>query len=111
VKAVAVAFTKEVNGYSLVGVCKSADFSAFRPMVESMCQSLAFISSQEALKLQPGRIKIHEVKLGETWESITKKYFDNTQGKTKLAEYNGFEVTQNLSAGILIKIPPTLHFQ
>ncbi len=111
IKAVAFAFTKEANGYSLVGICKSADFSAFRPLAESMTNNLAFISSAEALKLQPGRLKIHEVKSGETWDGITAKYFGSSQGKNKLAEYNGLEVTQNPSPGMLVKIPPSLHFQ
>jgi len=111
VKAIAITFTQEANGYSLVGICKSADFSTFRPLVESMSESLTFISSQEALQLQPGRLKIHEVKTGETWDSIAEKYFGNPQEKNKLAEYNGLEVKENPSAGVLLKIPPTLHFQ
>jgi Putative Zn-dependent protease len=111
VKGEGFAFVKDVNGYAVLGICKLADFETFRPQVESMIQSFAFISQKEAVDLQPGRLKVHEVKGGETWDSIMKKYFNTSQGKEKLAEYNGFTVNQNPQPGILLKIPPTLHFQ
>jgi Putative Zn-dependent protease len=111
VKGEGFAFVKDVNGYAVLGICKQADFETFRPQVESMIQSFAFISQKEAVDLQPGRLKVHEVKGGETWDSIMKKYFNTSQGKEKLAEYNGFTVNQNPQPGILLKIPPTLHFQ
>ena len=111
IQGVAFAFVNDVNGYSLLGISKTADFQAFRPLVESMIQSLAFISQKEATDLQPGRLRVHEVKGGETWDSIMQKYFSTSQGKEKLAEFNGLVVNQNPTPGILLKIPPTLHFQ
>jgi predicted Zn-dependent protease len=111
IKGVGFAFVNDINGYSLLGISKTADFQTFRPLVESMVQSLTFISQKEAADLQPARLKVHEVKGGETWESIMKKYFSTSEGKEKLAEYNGLLVNQNPAAGILLKIPPTLHFQ
>ena len=44
----------------------------------------------------------------DTRESITEKYFAS-RGAAKLADYNGYEVSQNLTAGDLLKIPTTLH--
>jgi len=111
IQAVGFVFVNDVNGYSLLGISKTADFQTFRPLVESMVQSLSFISQKEAAELQPARLKVHEVKGEETWDSIMQKYFSSSQGKEKLAEYNGLEINQNPPAGILLKIPPTLHFQ
>jgi predicted Zn-dependent protease len=111
IQGVGFAFVNDVNGYSLLGISKTADFQTFFPLVESMIQSLAFISQKEAVDLQPARLRIHEVKGGETWDSIMQKYFSTSQGKEKLAEYNGLVVNQNPTPGILLKIPPTLHFQ
>jgi len=54
-----------------------------------MMQSFTFISQKEATDVQPGRLKVHEVKRGETWDSIMEKYFGSSQGKEKLVEYNG----------------------
>ena len=111
IKGVGFAFVNDVNGYSLLGISKTADFQTFRPLVESMIQSLTFISQKKAAALQPARLKVHEVMGGETWDSIMQKYFGSPQGKEKLAEYNGLEINQNPQPGILLKIPPTLHFQ
>jgi|GEM_PF-942474 len=111
IKGIGFAFVNDVNGYSVLGICKQDDFETFRPQVESMIQSFAFISQKEAVDLQPARLRVHEVKVGETWDSIMQKYFSASQGKEKLAEFNGFVVNQNPSPGILLKIPPTLHFQ
>ena len=111
IKGVGFAFVNDVNGYSVLGICKQDDFETFRHQAESMIQSFVFISQKEATDLQPGRLKIHEVKGGETWDSIMKKHFSASQGKEKLAEYNGFEINQTPQPGILLKIPPTLHFQ
>ena len=111
IQAEAIAFVNNVDGYSLLGISKEADFGSFRSLVESMIQTLTFISQGEASGVQPGRLRVHEVKGVETWDSIMQKYFSTSQGKEKLAEYNGLVVNKNPAPGILLKIPPTLHFQ
>ncbi|MCD6353869.1 MAG: M48 family metalloprotease [Proteobacteria bacterium] len=105
-----IAFVKDADGYSLIGSCKKGDFEEFRLQLESMVESLQFIPQREADQFEPPRLRIHTVKKGETWESITQKYFNSPEGKEKLAEYNGFEDFQEPPSGILIKIPPSLRF-
>jgi nucleoid-associated protein YgaU len=56
-------------------------------------------------------MKIHEIKKGDTWESIAEKYFGTSSGMAKLADYNGYEGSSHLAAGDLLKIPPTLHIR
>ncbi len=111
VMAEGVAFVRDTNGFNLIALCKKNDFKEFQPIVESMANSISFISQKESSSLEPPRLKIHKVKPGETWESITKKYFTSTKGMTKLAEYNGLEASQELLAGALLKIPPSLRIQ
>ena len=110
IMAEGIAFVKGANGYSIVGSCKKDDFEKFQPLVESMIDTLQFISQREASGLKPGRLRIHKVKKGETWSSITQKYFKTLTGKEKLAEYNGLEASQEPTPGILLKIPPSLRF-
>lgn len=105
-----IAFVKGATGYSFVGSSKKEDFEVFQPLLESMIESLRFISQKEASELEPPRLRIHEVKKGETWASVTEKYFNSSRGKEALAEYNGFVPSHNPAAGILIKIPPSLRF-
>jgi len=105
-----IAFVRGTTGYSFIGSSKREDFEAFQPHLESMIESLRFISQKEALELEPPRMRIHEVEAGETWAGVTEKYFPDSQGKEKLAEYNGLETSQELSPGFLLKIPPSLRF-
>ncbi len=72
---------------------------------------ITFLTQDEALKLEPARMKIHEVKAGETWEDITTRYYGKIEDKAKLADYNGLTPTANPEPGILLKIPPTLRFK
>jgi len=106
-----IAFTKGTTGFSLIGICRKEDFKGFQPLVESMAESIRFISYKEAANIKPARLKVHEVKKGETWASITKKHFASSKDMGSLAEYNGFEASEKLTVGTLLKIPPTLHIQ
>ena len=40
-----------------------------------------------------------------------KLYYGKDDDKTKLAEYNGFNVSVMPEAGVLLKIPPALRFK
>ena len=105
-----IAFTKEGTGYYIFGIGKEEDFDRLQPHFETMIDDLRFLSPQEASGIEPPRMRIHEVTAGETWESITIKYFKTSNEKEKLAEYNGFKKDKELAAGILLKIPPSLRF-
>jgi predicted Zn-dependent protease len=105
-----IAFVEGTMGYYLIGSSKEDDFAALQPILESMIESLRFISHKEALDLEPPRLTIHEVETGENWTSVTEQYFPSSQGEEKLAEYNGFDTSQELTPGVLLKIPPSLRF-
>jgi len=110
IMAAGIAFVKGANGYSLIGSSKKGDFEEFQPLVESMMDSLWFISQREAAELKPSRLRIHKVEKGETWAIITQKYFNSSLGMEKLAEYNGLEASQEPPPDTLLKIPPSLRF-
>ena len=81
IQAEAIAFVNDANGYSLLGISKAADFGTFRPLMGPMIQSLTFISQKEATDLQLGRLRVHDVKGGETWDSTMQNYFSTSRGK------------------------------
>jgi predicted Zn-dependent protease len=102
------AFVNGDLGYNFIEVQEKA---SSEDILISMVNGLQFLSQAEALKIQPARMKIHTVKNGETWASITAKYYNRNDDKSKLAEYNGFTVNEIPLPGVLIKIPPTLRFK
>lgn len=106
-----IAFVKEANGYSFIGMSKRDAFNDFQPRLESMVGGLQFISSADAGALQPARLRVHRVKAGETWDQILQQYFNESAGKAKLAEYNNLDSSTPPPANILLKIPPTMRFR
>ena len=108
VSAVLFAFTKNNNGYSILGAGKKESFSKIQPIIEQISNNLKFLSQKEANDIAPPRMKIHVVSAGDTWDKITVKYYKTSTDKKKLAEYNGMEPEQEPAAGMTLKIPPTL---
>jgi predicted Zn-dependent protease len=108
ISAVLFAFTKNNNGYSILGAGKKESFSRIQPLIEQMSDNLKFLSRAEANEIAPPRMKIHEVSTGETWDKIAEGYYKTSTDKKKLAEYNGMAVEQEPPAGTVLKIPPTL---
>lgn len=111
VSAQMIAFTKGDNGYLIIGISSSKSFDSVKPYFEKMINGLTFLTADKVAKIEPPRMKIHEVMPGENWDTITKKYYHTTEDKEKLAEYNGFKVDEMPGKGTLLKIPPTLRFR
>jgi predicted Zn-dependent protease len=102
-------FVKQDRGYSILQV--SEGDSQTSNVVKDMVNGLTYLSQKETAKLEPPRMRVHKVKKGETWNSITAKYYQNDQDKIKLADYNGFSQNEMPEPGVLVKIPPTLRFK
>jgi predicted Zn-dependent protease len=105
------AFVKEDRGYSITKVSEGDSSKSTSNIIGEMINGLTFLSQGEADKIEPPRMKVHEVKRGETWDSIATKYYKKSDEKIKLAEYNGFTTDKSPSPGVLLKIPPTLRFK
>ncbi len=110
IKAELISFVRKENGYYILGSSKERDFSQLHNDIMEMINGWTFLKPEEAMKLQPLRLKIHRVKRGETWRSITIKYYGSDIGAVRLAEFNGFDKGEEPPPGILIKIPPSLRF-
>lgn len=106
----ALAFVQGENAYCLIGSGKQADFAELKPLVEGLMESLRFISAEEVAELTPPRLRLHTAQQGDTWESLCRHYLEAPSENSKLAEYNGYEVSEFPPPGTLIKIPPSLRF-
>ncbi len=111
VKVQLFAFTREYNGFSMIGLAKEEMFEKLQPLFESMISGLDFLSHEEISAIHPPRMRVHEVSTGESWDEIAIQYFNSREEKEKLAQYNGLTVNSFLSPGILLKIPPSLRFR
>ncbi|MBW2369806.1 MAG: M48 family metalloprotease [Deltaproteobacteria bacterium] len=111
VRLLLFAFTKNNSGFSLVAVAKENAFTTLKPLSIEMINAMRFLSQAEVSEISPPRMKIHTVRTGETWGSITKRYYTNTQELNKLADYNGLTANSAPAPGMMLKIPPTLRMR
>jgi len=111
VKVRLLAFTREHNGFSMIGLGKEETFEKLQPLFESMTTGLEFLSQEEVSAIDVPRMGVHEVSVGETWDEIAIQYFNSSEEKEKLAEYNGLTTDNAPAPGILLKIPPSLRFR
>lgn len=108
IKAELISFVRRENGYYILASSKKRDFIQLQADLMEIMKGWDFLDPEYVMNLQPLRLRIHRVKKGETWKSITIKYYGSDIGSVKLAEYNGFDKGKEPPPGILIKIPPTL---
>jgi predicted Zn-dependent protease len=111
IKVRLIAFTREYNGFSMIGLGKEETFEKLQPLFESMIAGLDFLSQEEISGIEAPRMQVHEVSVGETWDKIAIQYFNSSEEKEKLAEYNGLTTDNAPAPGILLKIPPSLRFR
>jgi len=88
------AFAREDRGYSIMKVSEGESSKSNSNIPGEMINGLTFLSQDEADKIEPPRMKVHEVKRGETWDSIALKYYKKSDEKIKLAEYKPGNDTQ-----------------
>ena len=110
VAAQLTAFTKEDKGYYILGLGKKELIEKNLTLFQSMINGMEFISQTEASKIDPPRMRIYKVSKGDTWEKITRNFYNSARDKGKLAGYNGLDDQTQPEPGILLKIPPTLLF-
>ena len=103
-------FVKGDLGYTFMEVREKSSTNS-NAILADMVNGLEFMSQADASKIEPARMRVHQVKKGETWDSITKMYYGKDDDKSKLAEYNGFNVSVVPAPGVLLKISPTLKFK
>jgi predicted Zn-dependent protease len=111
IKVRLIAFTREHNGFSMIGLGKEEEFEKLQPLFESMITGLDFLSQEEISGIDVPRMRVHEVSVGETWDDIAIQYFSSSEETEKLAEYNGLTTDKTPAPGILLKIPPSLRFR
>jgi predicted Zn-dependent protease len=104
------AFVKGENGYAFLEVRAQSSPDSNELTLRNMINGMVFLPREDALKIEPARMRIHSIKKGETWNSIMLMYYGRSDDKSKLAEYNGFTVNEMPLPGVLLKIPPALGF-
>jgi predicted Zn-dependent protease len=103
IKAEMSAILIEDKGYILMGISSPNSFEKAMPFFTSTINSFKRLSSEEAKKIKPHRIRIYTVKEGDTWESIAHKCGQQRDEAATLALINAFDPEEFPQPGTRIK--------
>jgi len=103
-----VYITRERMGFIIVNLASLQEFAAGERMFNATILSFRLLSSQEAAQIPLHRLKIYTVKSGDTFQTISTRFYQTTTYADDIKQFNGMEGVSIPPAGVLIKIKPLL---
>ena len=90
--------------YVLAGVGPNTDFNVIEREIDEALRSFRRLSQDEADRIVPNVIALHEVGTGDTWQAIAQHEGAEIVNAATLAIMNGYPVNEQPRAGDVIKI-------
>ncbi len=100
--------TRERMGFIIVNLASLQEFAAGERMFNATILSFRLLSAQEAAQIPLHRLKIYTVKSGDTFQTISTRFYQTTTYADDIKQFNGMEGISVPPAGVLIKIKPLL---
>lgn len=98
-------FFKGDKAFHLVGFAPTGEFKEVEEKFRKTIESFRGLSAEEAEKIKPTRVKVYEVKAGETLEAIVKEHAAKGQDVKEIAILNGLDPKKpDLKPGQKIKL-------
>ncbi len=103
-----VYITREKTGFLIVNLASLQEFAAGEKMFNATILSFRLLSAQEAAQIPLHRLKIYMVKSGDTFQTISTKFYQTIAYADDIKQFNGMDKLSVPPAGVLIKIKPLL---
>jgi predicted Zn-dependent protease len=100
--------TRESIGFIIVNLASLQEFAAGEKMFNAAIFSFRLLSAQQAEQIPLYRLKIYMVKKGDTFQTISTRFYQTTTYADEIKEFNGMETLSVPPTGVLIKINPLL---
>jgi predicted Zn-dependent protease len=100
--------TRERMGFIIVNLASLQEFAAGERMFNAALLSFRLLSAQQAAQIPLHRLKIYTVKSGDTFQAISKRFYQKTTYADDIKRFNGMEGLDVPPVGVLIKIKPLL---
>jgi predicted Zn-dependent protease len=105
--AVEIAYlVREETGFMIAGIARAHEFGEAWPSFREVMSSFRFLSEAERIPLY--RLKVYTVRKGDTFHSISKRFYGTAEKAREIMEFNGMTDGSSLSAGKKLKIKPLL---
>jgi len=100
--------TRERTGFIVANIAGLQDFSKGETMFDAVIASFRLLSPRQAALIPLHRLKVYKVQSGDTFQAISKKFYQKTTYADDIKQFNGMEGLSVPPAGVLIKIKPLL---
>ncbi len=100
--------TREKMGFIIANISRLEEFTKVRGTFDKVIFSFRSLSSREAAEIPVYRLKIYMVKKGDTFPSISEKFYRTATYAEDIKRFNGMEALDTPPVGQLIKIKPLL---
>ncbi len=96
------------TGFMVVGITQAPHFDQAKPFFRKVMSSFRFLTQAEAERIPLYRLKVYTVGKGDTFRSISKRFFGTPDKAGEIMEFNGITDESSLRPGKKLKIKPTV---
>jgi len=103
-----VYWTRGKTGFIVANITRLQDFAGARRMFDRVISSFRLLSSHQAARIPLHRMKVYKVKEGDTFASISNRFYRMTKYADDIKRFNGMYELNAPPEGTLMKIKPLL---
>ena len=94
--------------FMVVGYTRTSLFDQAKPSFRQVMGSFRFLSQTEVERIPLYRLKVYTVGEGDTFHSISKRFYGTPDRAGEIMEFNGMTEESSLQPGKKLKIKPTI---
>jgi predicted Zn-dependent protease len=96
------------TGFMVVGITRAPYFDQAKPSFRQVMNSFRFLTQAEADRIPIYRLEVYTVRKGDTFRSISKRFYGTPDKAGEVMEFNGITDESSLRPGKKLKIKPTV---
>ncbi|MFQ6078776.1 MAG: M48 family metalloprotease, partial [Thermodesulfobacteriota bacterium] len=96
------------TGFMVVGITGAPYFDRAKPFFRQVMSSFRFLTQAEAQRIPLYRLKVYLVRKGDTFRSISQRFYGTPDKAREIMEFNGITDESSLRPGKELKIKPTV---
>jgi predicted Zn-dependent protease len=100
--------TRGKTGFIMANIARLQEFAKGRETFNRVIFSFRSLSPQDVRKVPLYRLKVYTVKRGDTFASISGRFYQTTKYADDIKQFNGMDELTTPPVGVLIKIKPLL---
>jgi predicted Zn-dependent protease len=100
--------TREKKGFIAVNIAGAQAFPGAEKTFNTVISSFHHLTAEEAERIPLARLKVYMVKGGDTYRSISARFYHTERYADDIKQFNGMDELDVPPAGTLIKIKPLI---